>query len=131
MFWIAAAGPLSNLLLAFLAAFATAYFAKFNLDGIGREAAITLQVLDVLKTFIMLNVYLAVFNLIPLHPLDGGKVLARFLPHSVNRKLEDMQQMTSFILMALFLTGAVGLIAYPALFIANSFYHLAQWTAGL
>jgi Zn-dependent protease len=131
MFWIAAAGPLSNLLLAFVASFATAFFIKFNMAALGAEELGATTIVEILKMFVMVNVYLAVFNLIPLHPLDGGKVIARFLPHEVNRKLEDMQQITSFILLALFMTGAIAVIAFPAQWIAHQFMLLAAGVAGL
>ncbi len=47
------------------------------------------------------NLFLAIFNILPLHPLDGGKVLARFLPPSINYKLEQNEQLTSMLLLVL------------------------------
>ncbi len=79
MFWIAAAGPLSNIFLACVTAAGLAIFYRVNLESIIHQEEGTVQIADVLKNFVLLNVYLAFFNLIPLHPLDGGKV-ERALP---------------------------------------------------
>jgi Zn-dependent protease len=130
MFWIAAAGPLSNLLLGFIGAFAFAiYMSRFGSQLVTGDIGAK-TIVEILSRFVQLNVWLAVFNLIPLHPLDGGKVLARFLPHEVNRKLEDMQQITSFILLALFVSGAIALIAYPANLIVNLMVAIASSVVG-
>jgi Zn-dependent protease len=125
MFWVAAAGPLSNIFLAIVAAFGLAIFYRANLEAIIERQEGALQAADVLQNFVLLNAYLAFFNLIPLHPLDGGKVLARFLPDNVNRKLEDMQTYTSFLLLFLFVSGAAVLIAWPAQWFSG---HLVQFT---
>ncbi|MEK7358682.1 MAG: site-2 protease family protein, partial [Bdellovibrionota bacterium] len=92
MFWIAAAGPLSNLLLAFIASFALVFYMRTAGVAIASGDIGPMTIQEILVKFVTVNVYLAVFNMIPLHPLDGGKVLARFLPNDINRKLEDMQQ---------------------------------------
>jgi Zn-dependent protease len=130
MFWVAAAGPLSNLLLAAVTALGTAIFFRANIEAIFERQESTLQILDVLQQFVLLNVYLAFFNLIPLHPLDGGKVIARFLPHEVNRKLEDMQTYTSFLLLILFVSGAAYLIAGPAQWFSNFLLGIAGAMVG-
>jgi Zn-dependent protease len=132
MFWIAAAGPLSNLFLATLAAVGLGAFWRYavgaNLDMGGGAG----QIKEVVEMFIGINVFLAVFNLIPIHPLDGGKVLARFLPDRVNAKLEDVQQQLSFLLLILFVSGAARLIAYPAQWmIATVFLPIANGVATL
>lgn len=108
MFWIALAGPLSNVLLAALGAIMIGVVAKFF-------PALTYSkgLVQILSTFIMTNLFLAFFNMLPLHPLDGGKVLARFLPAQLNFKLEQNQHITSMILMALMFTGAFRLLAAP------------------
>ena len=132
MFWIAAAGPLSNLLLAFVAAVGLGAYMNYaegaQLDMAGGAG----EIREVVFTFIGINVFLAVFNMIPIHPLDGGKVLARFLPDRINDKLEEMQQQLSFLLLILFVSGASRFIAYPAQWLISVIYMpIAQGVASL
>ncbi len=108
MFWIALAGPASNLLLAAVAT----VFVFFALK-IGFLGDFTKPVFELMKMFVKVNLFLAIFNMIPLNPLDGGKVLARFLPASVNYKLEQNEQMTSIILLMLVMTGALRVLSIP------------------
>ncbi|MGE0764305.1 MAG: site-2 protease family protein [Bdellovibrionales bacterium] len=123
MFWIALAGPMSNMLLAFVASFVFIFWLQFRpLDTGG--------VPELLKVFIMINLFLAVFNLIPLHPLDGGKVLARFLPDKVNDALEANQQTTMIMLMVLMVTGALKYLAMPVYFLAEFMFSVAAHVAG-
>lgn len=129
MFWIAAAGPLSNLLLAFIGALVLGLFARFSGAALLSDQPGALAIRDVLGIFITVNVFLAVFNLIPLHPLDGAKVLARFLPDQVNDQLEMWSGYTSLLLLMLFVSGGIALIAGPADWIRHIFFSLAQGVA--
>ena len=83
-------------------------------DGVIRTVVIFLNYL------IMLNVSLAVFNLLPFPPLDGSKVLSTFLPQSFQPVFEMLEQYGFFILLLLVYMGVIGLIIRP-------FYYLVQY----
>lgn len=108
MFWVAFAGPISNVLMGILGAIIVAvtmvYFPMQTYSN---------AIQTFFFAFIRINLLLAVFNLIPVHPLDGGKVLARFLPQSANDKLEANQQVSGMILMFLMLTGMLSFLFHP------------------
>lgn len=110
MFWIALAGPASNVLLAVVSAIFLGVAIRFQFLG-----SFEAPVIKLMQMFILTNLFLAIFNILPLHPLDGGKVLARFLPASLNYKLEQHEQTTSWILMILVLTGALQILRIPVM----------------
>lgn len=120
MFWIALAGPASNLFLALVATLVIG-LTKHFLDGY----AWTEHLQQILAIFIQINLFLAVFNAIPLHPLDGGKIIARFLPHDLNYKLEQHEQATSMILLLLIVFGALQFLVIPVQFMYSLLLHLA------
>lgn len=119
MFWIAIAGPLSNLFLAIIAAFLLGANARFNPFPEYADASF-----KILQFFIIINLSLMVFNFIPIHPLDGGKILARFLPSDANAWLERNSGMLGMALLALivldgFSGGGASIIAYPVRMMFN------------
>ena len=128
MFWIAFAGPLSNFCLSLAGAFLLVplYFLS---------SIFPVVILDVLtstvKVFIFINLLLGFFNLIPLHPLDGGKVLARFLPARWNWQLEQWESYSSIALIALFIMGGFRYLAWPAQWITMQLIQSADWIARL
>jgi len=99
---VSLAGPLSNLLLAILAA------VPFRLGWINFYSAsgsFLPTPADFLLQFIIINLALMLFNLIPLAPLDGEKVLSRILPPRFSQLLDTIRPYGPLILLALILAG--------------------------
>lgn len=107
-FWIALAGPMSNMLLAVVGAFLIGTIARYM-----SQMGFAKGLVEILSSFVGVNLMLAFFNLIPLHPLDGGKVVARFLPRSLNYKLEQNEHVTGMILLVLIMIGALKILIIP------------------
>jgi Zn-dependent protease len=92
---VAAAGPLSNLILAAIVALPLRYLIA-NPDLLVQVPEIVLQVM---LNFIFINLVLMVFNLFPIPPLDGSKVLFAFLPPRVAWQWRPMLEQYGFILL--------------------------------
>lgn len=110
---IAAAGPVSNLLLA--VAGAIVWHGLGGGMGVDGSVAPNGPIVFLLDRFIKLNLILAVFNMIPVPPLDGGNVLASLLPPALAYKFEQVRPYGIFVLYALLLTGALTTIIRPPL----------------
>jgi len=90
---VAAAGPLSNILLAFLAG------SLYNaLPGMGYFGA---AIASVLEYAVIINLVLAAFNLLPIPPLDGSRVVAHFLSGEIERSYRRMDRFGMLLIMAL------------------------------
>jgi Zn-dependent protease len=101
---VAAAGPASNLLQA--AAAAGVLAALFDPSSMEVAARI-------LRYFIYLNVSLAVFNLIPIPPLDGGNMLAGILPEQFARMFDQLRSLGFILLYVLMFAGVFRRFVYP------------------
>ena len=74
---------------------------------------------DMLNAFLIINLVLAFFNLLPLHPLDGGKIIGRFLPIRWNDWLESKQHVSGIALMLLVIFGGFSIIGLPVMWVYN------------
>lgn len=109
---IAAAGPASNLVMAVIGAVVLAVMPGVEPGDIVGRALMT-PLSRFADLFVVVNVLLAVFNMIPVPPLDGGNVLLGVLPHAGARVLDQLRPYGFVILYALMLTGALSTIMGP------------------
>jgi Zn-dependent protease len=121
IFWVSFAGPLSNLILGTLSAIAFAILMT-KVDPSWSYYAIFLRML---QYSIFINFILAFFNLLPLPPLDGSKMVSSFLKGHALRKYEEFARFTPLIFIGVMLLSFMGIetIGYllrPAQMIANS-----------
>jgi Zn-dependent protease len=106
MLWVAAAGPGANLVMAL------AWAIVFGLaSGRGPLASVGLQVMSLIGVGI--NVALMVLNLLPILPLDGGRIAVSLLPHSLAVPFARTERYGFFIVIALLVTGVLGVIVGP------------------
>jgi Zn-dependent protease len=115
MFYVAIAGPLMNIALA-LGASAIGRLAILItplslLYGRGFSAYVVQTIFYLLGFFVIINIILAVFNMLPVPPLDGSRVLTYFLPPEGKRVMMQLERYGFIIVLALLYLGALrGLI---------------------
>lgn len=115
MILVALAGPMTNILLAIISALLI--YAVGFLPAAGQEFA-----LSNLKNSVEINLVLAVFNMLPLPPLDGGRVLVGLLPRPLGYKVAQLERYSMIILL-------VGLFLLPLIHL-NPFMWLVGVPAG-
>lgn len=111
---VSVAGPLANFIVAIIFAIIYAIIIRFA----GLQSAFSTVGLIIQYT-IILNIGLGVFNLIPIPPLDGSKILMHFLPYNGKVWFESKQYIFYIVFLILFVTGIAGDIVSPI----NSFLY--------
>ena len=113
MVWVALAGPGVNLIMAI---FWTIIYANSLLfPSVGQEF-----IFEMAGWGIRINVILMVLNLLPLPPLDGGRVAVGLLPYPWSSKLAGLERYGFFILIFLLATGLLGMILSPLIRISQN-----------
>jgi len=121
---VAAAGPIMNFILAIV--FSLVYFAiaKF-IPGILFALEGTLNI--IINYIIIVNIGLGVFNLIPLPPLDGSKILMHFLPYNAKRWFNEHTHIFYIVFLIIWITPIAGYIISPIInSILNGIFNLCN-----
>jgi Zn-dependent protease len=121
LFLVSLAGPAANLTLGLIFALLLVIFMTFVpqtfylYEPLGKMAF----------TAISINYALALFNLIPIPPLDGSKMVEAFLSYEATQKMEAFSRYSFFILLALLWSGALSFLAVPITYLSN--ISIAVW----
>ena len=127
---VALAGPIMNLIIAIVLTiilFAINAFAStFVFTTVGMLICLTLQMA------ISVNIGLGVFNLIPLPPLDGSKILIHFLPYNAKTWFENNTQLFYVIFIVLWITNLISYIISPVIgVVSNGIYAMVSALFGI
>lgn len=108
-FWVSIAGILGNFAIAIVVGLIirALYHARYIPAASGST---TSAVLALLSVFFEMNIGLAIFNLFPIPPLDGSKILASILPESFGSAIEAIEQYGFILLMVALITGVFGAV---------------------
>ena len=119
--WVSLAGPVSNIVFAFVMVLIWQIMAIF-----APEVCRNFYFSTIVSGVVSLNIGLAVFNLIPIPPLDGSKVLEYFLPYNASRWMENNTGLLYAVLLIASFTGTLSRIITPA---ANLIINGMSWLA--
>jgi len=121
MVWVALAGPATNLVLALLSTLlltAAPSFPSWMMEPLAMSC----------QASIIINMVLCLFNLIPLPPLDGGRVLVGLLPYSLASPLSRLEPLGLVIIITLLITGVLPPLLGPPVLGSSSV--LIDWALG-
>ncbi len=121
--WVSLAGPLTNLALAVLFTLVLMFTASHAAGVAGEFPFLP----SILAQTIYLNLALTFFNLVPIPPLDGSKVLSVLLPPELSARFDAIEPYGFMILVFLLATGILGSILHP---MVSGFFNLLMNVAG-
>ena len=117
MFFVAIAGPTANLLMTFF----WSVFFTVNVFLFGEQYYLYPYLVLMSQTGVFINLVLMVFNLLPIPPLDGGRVLRSIVNEKIGRTIDLVEPYGFFIVIGLILLGALQPIFKIVQFIASIF----------
>ena len=100
--FVSLSGPFANFILAFIC-----YVILKLISPYYMMSKIASFFVEILASAVGMNIGLMIFNLIPIPPLDGSKVLMEFLPYNVRYKMYNLERYSSILLLILLYTGII------------------------
>ncbi len=127
LFWVSLAGPGANVIVAFATAIGLGIFVRY----VPETFSLHEPVQRMMGAAIQINFALALFNLLPLPPLDGSKIIESFIGYNGTQFMRKIEQYSFFILLGLlwfnvlsFLNGPISFFTHIALWVAQSVFGL-------
>ena len=114
MLWVAAAGPAANLLMAL----GWALLLKIAIETPSFDYSDAMK--EMARVGIVINGVLMLLNLLPIPPLDGGRIVVSLLPHRAAWKFAQIERYGMFILLGMLFLGVLDTVLYPLLRVFNS-----------
>ena len=111
---VSAAGPIMNFIIAIITTIILAVILKYSLFA-NIASKVYWLIIVFLMELVLINVGLGLFNLIPLPPLDGSKILNHFLSYNIRAWFEQNQTILYIIFIVIWITGIAGMIITPCI----------------
>ena len=121
--WIALAGPVSNLALALLFGTIVRFVAPMPLTSVAPRL-----ILAMIEGSVVVNLALAAFNLIPIFPLDGSRILTGILSPQAAERFREFDRYGPFLLMGIVVLGMTtginlfGYVVYPVIYVLGRLF---------
>jgi Zn-dependent protease len=120
VFWVSFAGPGANIILSVVSALVFAIVVVY----VPQDFKFHRILMEMLRSSILINLVLAVFNLIPFPPLDGSKMVTSFLDYNQARKYEQLGRYSMVFILILWFTNIFSYLLMPAIIFGNGMMNL-------